>query len=89
MLMEEKKYHEGAQYTTISSDIEVKDAIPDLQQHAEDEDNMTKVGMSRKKRKLIQAMEIGKERKRAHVGLLKERKKKIDAAKNSGVLSLL
>ncbi|KAL8543138.1 hypothetical protein ACS0TY_003869 [Phlomoides rotata] len=91
MLMEEKKYHEelqrelqGAQYSTISSDIEVKDAIPDLQQHAEDEDNMTKVGMSRKKRKLIQAMEIGKERKRAHVGLLKERKKKIDAAKNSG-----
>ncbi|KAL8556250.1 hypothetical protein ACS0TY_003888 [Phlomoides rotata] len=91
MLMEEKKYHEelqrelqGTQYSTISSDIEVKDAIPDLQQHAEDEDNMTKVGMSRKKRKLIQAMEIGKERKRAHVGLLKERKKKIDAAKNSG-----
>lgn len=71
MLMEEKKYHEelkrevrGAQYSTISSDIEVGDAeeeaMPDLQQHAEDEDNMTKVGMSRKKRKLITAMEVRK-----------------------------
>lgn len=71
MLMEEKKYHEelkreiqGAQYSTISSDIEGKDAedevMPDLKRQAEDEDSMSKVGMSRKKMKLMKAMEVRK-----------------------------
>ncbi|KAL2528917.1 pescadillo-related [Forsythia ovata] len=58
--------------------------LPDLKQIAEDADNMSKVLISRKKRKLLEAMEIGKERKRAHVKLLKERKKKIDEAEKSG-----
>ncbi|KAI3446203.1 hypothetical protein Pfo_002868 [Paulownia fortunei] len=92
MSMLEKQYHEelklelqGAQYSALSSDIEGGDAegdtVPDLQQLSEDAANMSKVVMSRKKRKLLEAMEIGKERKRAHVHRLKERKKKIDEAK--------
>ncbi|KAK4437691.1 Pescadillo [Sesamum alatum] len=94
MSMLEKQYHEelklelqGAEYSALSSDIEGRDAeadtIPDLQQLAKDADNMSKVVMPRKKRKLLEAMEIGKERKRAHVLRLKERKKKIDEAKKS------
>ncbi|KAL0422847.1 UNVERIFIED_CONTAM: Pescadillo [Sesamum latifolium] len=94
MSMLEKQYHEelkvelqGAEYSAPSSDIEGRDAegdtIPDLQQLAEDAANMSKVVMPRKKRKLLEAMEIGKERKQAHVQRLKERKKKIDEAKKS------
>ncbi|PIN07133.1 Protein required for normal rRNA processing [Handroanthus impetiginosus] len=91
----ERQYHEelklelqGTQSPTApASDIEGKDAegeiVPNLQQIAEDAANMSKVVMPRKKRKLLEAMEIGKERKRAHVQRLKERKKKIDEAKKS------
>ncbi|PIN06143.1 Protein required for normal rRNA processing [Handroanthus impetiginosus] len=91
----ERQYHEelklelqGTQSPTApAGDIEGKDAegeiVPNLQQIAEDAANMSKVVMPRKKRKLLEAMEIGKERKRAHVQRLKERKKKIDEAKKS------
>ncbi|CAI9777318.1 unnamed protein product [Fraxinus pennsylvanica] len=61
-----------------------EDSLPDLKQIAEDNDNMSKVLISRKKRKLLEAMEIGKERKKANIKLLKERKKKIDEAEKSG-----
>ncbi|KAG8368155.1 hypothetical protein BUALT_Bualt15G0015600 [Buddleja alternifolia] len=92
----EKQYHEelklelqGVQHSALSSDIKGKgeaveeDAGPDLQQIAEDAANMSKVVMPRRKRKLLEAMEIGKERKQAHVHRLKERKKKIDEANKS------
>ncbi|KAL8027994.1 hypothetical protein ABFX02_14G132600 [Erythranthe guttata] len=58
------------------------DAISDVQQIADDVSNMSKVVMPRKKRKLLEAMEMSKERKRSSVNRLKERKKNIDQAKN-------
>ncbi|KAK6159547.1 hypothetical protein DH2020_006861 [Rehmannia glutinosa] len=94
MSIKQKQYHEelnlelqGSQYSALSSDIEAKDAegdaVPNMQQIVEDAANMSKVLMPRRKRKLLEAMEIGKEKKRAHVHRLKERKKKIDEAKKS------
>ncbi|KAF5740406.1 pescadillo isoform X1 [Tripterygium wilfordii] len=55
----------------------VKETLPDLKQIAEDAENMSTIVMSRKKRGLYKAMQIGKERKHSRVNLLKERKKKL------------
>ncbi|GMY34147.1 pescadillo like [Fagus crenata] len=55
----------------------------DLEQMAQDHANMSKIVMSRNKRNLLEAMEIGKKRKKANVDLLKERKRKIQEAKKS------
>ncbi|KAL6994392.1 hypothetical protein U1Q18_012497 [Sarracenia purpurea var. burkii] len=98
MLILEKQYHDelklelqGVQYPSASngngqnSTVDMEDgeeSTPDLQQVVEDAANLSKVVMSRKKRKLYEAMQIGKERKRAHVDLLKKRKKKIAAEKS-------
>ncbi|XP_077221008.1 pescadillo homolog [Tasmannia lanceolata] len=57
-----------------------EDSVPDLEQVIEDTRNMSKVVMSRKKRKLYEAMQIGKDRKKSQVNLLKERKKKAQKA---------
>ncbi|KAL1554373.1 pescadillo [Salvia divinorum] len=94
MLMQEKKYHDelklelqGAQLPSLQSGVEVEDAegdaLPDLQQRAKDADSMSEVSMSRKKRKLLEAMKIGKKRKEDGVNLLKERKRRIDQAKKT------
>ncbi|KAL2499468.1 pescadillo-related [Abeliophyllum distichum] len=68
-------------------DVEGTDAdevpLPDLKQIAEDADNMSKVLISRRNRKLLEAMEFGNQSKRARVELLKEREKKIDEAEKS------
>ncbi|EYU37885.1 hypothetical protein ABFS82_02G015500 [Erythranthe guttata] len=76
----------GAPLSDVPKEIEVKDAvgdaISDVQQIADDVSNMSKVVMPRKKRKLLEAMEMSKERKRSSVNRLKERKKNIDEAKN-------
>ncbi|XP_041003767.1 pescadillo homolog [Juglans microcarpa x Juglans regia] len=61
-----------------------EESDPDIQRVVQDHANMSKVVMSRNKRKLYEAMEIGKKRKQAHVDLLKERKRKIEGAKKSG-----
>lgn len=53
-----------------------------LDQVAEDELNLSKVSMSRKQRGLMEAIQIGKERKRNKVELLKKRKKNADAKRN-------
>ncbi|KAL3526088.1 hypothetical protein ACH5RR_014460 [Cinchona calisaya] len=95
----QKQYHyelklelQGTQYSSIANTVKQNDAVEtdageeslsNLQQITEDVTNMSKVVMPRKKRKLYEAMQIGKERKRVRVDLLKERKKKIDAAKKS------
>ncbi|KAL3621321.1 hypothetical protein CASFOL_036233 [Castilleja foliolosa] len=66
-----------------SSGIEAEDentATPDLKQIAEDADNMSKVLMPRKKRKLLQAMEMGNEKKQANTRRLKQRRRQIDEA---------
>ncbi|ERM98465.1 pescadillo homolog isoform X1 [Amborella trichopoda] len=64
------------QGNTLDEDIEGSIPQPD---HAPNEnENLSKSLMSRKKRKLYEAMQIGKARKRADIELLKERKKKAD-----------
>lgn len=84
---------QGVQYSSSVSNMNKQssvedteaweESLPDMQQIAEDTTTMSKVVMSRKKRRLYEAMQIGKERKRAHVNLLKERKQKIEAAQGS------
>ncbi|KAK9119796.1 hypothetical protein Scep_017889 [Stephania cephalantha] len=56
---------------------------PDPDQIAKDASSMATVVMSRKKRRLYEAMQIGKERKEAHINLLKQRKKKAESSKKS------
>ncbi|XP_044465681.1 LOW QUALITY PROTEIN: pescadillo homolog, partial [Mangifera indica] len=53
------------------------ESLPDVQDIANDAANMSTLLMSRKTRGLYEAMKIGKEKKKAAVNLLKERKKKI------------
>ncbi|KAB1223945.1 hypothetical protein CJ030_MR2G026942 [Morella rubra] len=63
---------------STSKEMEAREASdPDIQRIVQDHANMSKVVMSRNKRKLYEAMEIGKKRKQSHVDLLKERKRKI------------
>ncbi|EXC20337.1 Pescadillo-like protein [Morus notabilis] len=85
----EKQYHDelkmelqGVSYSSSTSkqvsveETEVREeSLPDAEQIAQDTANMSKVVMSRKKRRLYEAIEIGKQRKRDEINLLKERKK--------------
>ncbi|KAI4383836.1 hypothetical protein MLD38_009632 [Melastoma candidum] len=100
MMKLEKQYHEelraelaGAQTPASAAGPSLQistenagdeDSDPNMQQTADDDANMPLVMMSRKKRKLYEAMEINKQRKKASVDHLKERKRKIDAGKESG-----
>ncbi|KAH6778707.1 pescadillo-like protein [Perilla frutescens var. hirtella] len=94
MSMKEKVYHEelkleleGAQYSAVRSDVDDRvaeaDAASDLRQMAEDAANMSEVGMPRKKRKLLEAMKIGRQKKQDSINLIKKRKKRIDEARSS------
>ncbi|KAH7532464.1 pescadillo homolog [Ziziphus jujuba] len=88
-----KKELHGVQYSSSVSNMQSsfgeemeegkEEALPDMQQIAEDTENLSKIVMPRKKRGLYEAMQIGKERKRAHVALLEERKKKIKESQKS------
>ncbi|XP_044503701.1 pescadillo homolog [Mangifera indica] len=94
MMALEKQYHDeltmelrGNQYSSSASDknkqisgedsmdVEAgeEESLPDIA------NDMSTLLMSRKQRGLYEAMKIGKERKKANVNLLKERKKKIEA----------
>ncbi|WOH05082.1 hypothetical protein DCAR_0624494 [Daucus carota subsp. sativus] len=55
----------------------------DSEQAIKDAADITMVGVSRKKRELYKAMQIGNERKKAKTQLLKERKRLLDEAKKS------
>ncbi|XP_018859884.1 pescadillo homolog [Juglans regia] len=69
----------GLDNKQTSKEMEAREeSEPDIHRIVQDHANMSKVVMSRNKRKLYEAMEIGKKRKQAHVNLLKERKKKIE-----------
>ncbi|KAJ0966309.1 hypothetical protein J5N97_027447 [Dioscorea zingiberensis] len=92
----EKQYHDelnmelkGIKYSTSmlnkgSSEDNVveEDITPNIEQIAEDDQSRSKISMSRKKRKIYEAMQISKQRKRANVDLLKERKKKAQEQKS-------
>ncbi|XP_004513900.1 pescadillo homolog isoform X1 [Cicer arietinum] len=95
MMILEKQYHEdlkkelqGATYTSAGSTVEketstgvIQTAEP-MNNGQENVDDLTKLMMSRKKRKLLEAMQISNERKQAKNDLIKHRKKKIDEAQN-------
>jgi len=82
---------DGVQHSSTASDnkqssskeTEARESEPDLQQIVQDHAKMSEVLMSRRKRGIYEAMQIGKKRKQDHVDLLKERKKKIEAAQKS------
>ncbi|KAK6913075.1 BRCT domain [Dillenia turbinata] len=92
----EKQYHDelkmelqGVGYSSIPSDKDqntIEDAEakeesgPDPNQIADDAASMAKVAMPRKKRRLYEAIQISKARKREQLNLLHERRKKLDAA---------
>lgn len=69
--------------TSSKINVPEEESASDLKQTREDSANMPKVLMSKKKRKLLDAMKLGQERKRAATDNLKERRKKVEAAKRS------
>ncbi|OVA20430.1 BRCT domain [Macleaya cordata] len=89
----EKQYHDelkmeldrvpySAALSKKNLNVEDKEeSLPDQDQKAVD-DAMFMVTETRKKRGLYKAMQKGKEKKMAHVNLLKERKKKAESAKS-------
>ncbi|MQL81465.1 hypothetical protein Taro_013919, partial [Colocasia esculenta] len=98
LMMLEQQYHDelnmelqGISYSESLSkkkahsivEEQKEDNVLDAEEVANDISNMSKVVMSRKKRKLYEAMQISKQRKRASVNLLKERKKKAESASKS------
>ncbi|XXG45186.1 hypothetical protein AAC387_Pa02g0337 [Persea americana] len=96
MAIREKQYHDelklelqGITYSATLSNKDVQSSVedkvvdasfPDPEQIVEDTRNMSQVVMSRKKRKLYEAMRIGDGRKKAQINLYKQRKKKADQA---------
>ncbi|VFQ91879.1 unnamed protein product [Cuscuta campestris] len=97
----EKQFHEelkrelqDSQPSTISTEEKAvsednnanHEPVLDLEQFAKDDDNMIKMGMTRKKRKILEAAEIGKKRRKDKVALLEERKKKLENSKKSGAV---
>ncbi|VFQ66197.1 unnamed protein product [Cuscuta campestris] len=86
----EKQFHEelkrelqDSQPSTISTEEKAvsednnanHEPVLDLEQFAKDDDNMIKMGMTRKKRKILEAAEIGKKRRKDKVALLEEEEK--------------
>ncbi|XP_078430827.1 pescadillo-like protein [Wolffia australiana] len=69
---------EKGEETTVGGVGGESSSLDTEQMVAMDAASMSKVVMSRKKRKLYEAMQISKERKRSNVQLLKERKKKAE-----------
>ncbi|XP_073011657.1 pescadillo homolog [Typha latifolia] len=94
--MLEKQYHDelkmelqGVTYSTSLSSKNMENQAKDVKedtrgnmdQTKEDADKLSKVSMSRKKRGLYEAIQIRREREKAKVNLLKERKRKAEASK--------
>ncbi|OMO69358.1 hypothetical protein COLO4_29105 [Corchorus olitorius] len=94
MMLLEKQYHDELKMElqgvssinkqTSAEDIESKEeSLPDVQQSAMDSEDPSTLMMSRKKRGLAKAIEMGKQRKKDRVEKLKERKRNIEAATKS------
>ncbi|KAL5718194.1 hypothetical protein ACHQM5_011126 [Ranunculus cassubicifolius] len=94
MDMSEKQYHDelkmelrGVEFTApaaVLNTVEEKDeSVSDPDQAAKDLESLSQLPMSRKKKRLLEAMQIGKERKKHKVNLLNERKKKAKEEKNA------
>ncbi|XP_057739279.1 pescadillo homolog [Arachis stenosperma] len=96
MMMLEQQYHndlkkelQGVTYGKMDSNVDKQTSTGEIQtgeestdnaQQKDDADDMGTLMMSRKKRKLLEAMKISNERKQAKNDLIKQRKKKIDEA---------
>ncbi|QCE08181.1 pescadillo [Vigna unguiculata] len=92
MMILEQQYHndlkkelKGVTYTTAGSKetsgaVQTGESATNVEENPDDD--MGKLMMSRKKRKLLEAMQISNKRKQAQVDLIKHRKKKIDEAKS-------
>ncbi|CAJ1977050.1 unnamed protein product [Sphenostylis stenocarpa] len=90
MMILEQQYHDdlkkelkGVTYTSAGSKetsgaVETGESATNVEETADDD--MGKLMMSRKKRKLLEAMQISNKRKQAQSDLIKQRKKKIDEA---------
>ncbi|TKY63217.1 Pescadillo-like protein [Spatholobus suberectus] len=92
MMILEQQYHDdlrkelqGVTYTSAGSketstgEVETGESTTNVQ---ENDDDMGKLMMSRKKRKLLEAMQISNKRKQAQTDLIKQRKKKIEEAQS-------
>ncbi|KAK7266009.1 hypothetical protein RIF29_18648 [Crotalaria pallida] len=97
MMMLEQQYHEDLKkelqhvtYTPADSKVDKQVSVEVTQtgegsiSDVQNVDDMSKLLMSRKKRKLLEAMQISNERKQAKHDLIKQRKKKIEAAQAQG-----
>ncbi|CAD5165938.1 unnamed protein product [Musa acuminata subsp. malaccensis] len=92
LTMLEKQYHDelnmelqGITYSTSLSNKNLQSSVENVKENTmttlEESEDLSKVSMSRKKRKLYEAMKIGQERKKDKIKLLKERKKNAEASK--------
>ncbi|KAK7322349.1 hypothetical protein VNO77_25728 [Canavalia gladiata] len=94
MMILEQQYHDdlkkelqGAAHTSAGSKetstevVQTGESTTNVQENVDDVADMGKLMMSRKKRKLLEAMQISNKRKQAQTDLIKQRKKKIDEAK--------
>ncbi|KAE9612690.1 putative BRCT domain-containing protein [Lupinus albus] len=95
MLMLEKQYHEDLKKelqhvtyapsdSTVDKQVstEVTKSGEESSYDVQNVDDMGKLLMSRKKRKLLEAMQISNDRKQAKHDLIKQRKKKLEAAQS-------
>ncbi|KAG6528479.1 pescadillo homolog [Zingiber officinale] len=91
LMMLEKQFHDelnmelqGIAYSSLKNknlDSTVDNAKEDTITPTEEPEDLSQLTMSRKKRKLYEAMKIGQERKKDKVKLLHERKKNAEASK--------
>ncbi|XVF60239.1 hypothetical protein PTKIN_Ptkin08bG0028800 [Pterospermum kingtungense] len=95
MMLLEKQYHDDLKMElqgvssinkpSSAEDTESKEeSLPAIEQSAIDTDDPSRLMMSRKKRGLAIAIEMGEQRKKERVEKLKERKRNIEAAQKSG-----
>ncbi|XP_019429028.1 PREDICTED: pescadillo homolog isoform X1 [Lupinus angustifolius] len=97
MMLLEQQYHKDlkkelqhATYTPMDSKVdeqvatEVTKTGEESSYDVQNVDDMGKLLMSRKKRKLLEAMQISNDRKQAKHDLIKQRKKKIEATQSQG-----
>ncbi|KMZ70148.1 putative Pescadillo [Zostera marina] len=87
LAMEHQKYNSSDNNTNnkpvVTSQLTENPSTTNDDQIKEDNDNMSTVSMSRKKRKLYEAMKISQSRKKANVELLKNRKKKAESKEDA------
>ncbi|KAL9278010.1 hypothetical protein ACSQ67_024762 [Phaseolus vulgaris] len=91
MMILEQQYHDdlkkelrGVMYTSAGSKetsgvVQTGELATNVEENADD---MGKLMMSRKRRKLLEAMQISNKRNQARADLIKQRKKKIDEARS-------